>query len=156
MIRSALNEIPVFEKLDRVQIDELNEWLTRKEFSPGALIIKDGDATDGIYVLAKGTVEVVKGAGFELVVLAELESPSVVGETGLLSGQQRSASIRAKTPVIAGFLPGELFEKKLSEDNITALRIALNLGRITAARLRVATKSLAELTEATRDYSGHF
>jgi len=148
MVGSVLQEIPVFDGLDRRQIDELSSWLQRKEYGPAELILKEGGPPDGLYVLAKGAVEVLKDASTGALVIAELEAPSVFGEMGLLNVEaERSAGVRAKTKVIAGFLPSALFNSKLAENNLAALRIALNLGRISSQRLRATTRRLAAMSE---------
>ncbi|MGD0089435.1 MAG: cyclic nucleotide-binding domain-containing protein [Planctomycetota bacterium] len=148
MVETVLHEIPVFDGLDRKQIDELSSWLQRKEFEPAELIIKEGTVPDGLYVLAKGTVDVFKESVMKPLAIAELDAPSVFGEMGLLLVEtQRSASVRAKTKVIAGFLPTALFNTKLAANNLAALRIALNLGRISSERLRATTCRLTGLLE---------
>jgi CRP-like cAMP-binding protein len=63
---------------------------------------------------------------------------------GLLSGKARSAGIRAQTQVLTGFLPTELFAAKLRSDNLTALRIGINLGRILSDRLSETNVKLAK------------
>ena len=148
MVGSVLKEIPVFDSLDRLQIDELSSWLQRKEYAPMETIIQEGGPPDGLYVLAKGDVEVLKETASGPLVIAELEAPSVFGEMGLLNVEEaRSAGVRAKSRVIAGFLPSTLFNAKLSENNLAALHIALNLGRISSQRLRATTRKLASMSE---------
>jgi CRP-like cAMP-binding protein len=148
MVGSVLQEIPVFDGLERRQIDELSSWLQRQEYAPGDAIIKEGGRPDGLYVLAKGDVEVLKDAATGPLVIAELEAPSVFGEMGLLNvEEERSAGVRAKSKVIVGFLPSALFNAKLAENNLAAYRIALNLGRISSQRLRATTRKLAALSE---------
>jgi hypothetical protein len=62
----------------------------------------------------------------------------------LLSGKARTAGIRAQTQVVAGFLPSALFAEKLRSDNMTALRIGINLGRILCERLSETNVKLAK------------
>jgi len=148
MVGSVLHEIPVFDGLDRQQIDELSSWLQRKEYAPAEAVITEGGPPDGLYVLAKGAVEVLKDTSAGPLVIAELEAPSVFGEMGLLNvEEERSAGVRAKTKIIAGYLPSELFNAKLAENNLAALRIALNLGRISSQRLRATTRKLTAMSE---------
>jgi len=147
-MKDVLPEIPVFEGLNRQQIDELSSWLQRREYAEGQPIIKEGDPPDGLYVLAKGTVEVIKDTPSCTLTIAELQAPSVFGEMGLLNAEEeRSAGVRAKTQVIAGFLPAKVFAAKLAADNLAALHTAVNLGRIASQRLRSTTRKLATLSE---------
>ena len=153
MVKTVLPEIPVFDGLDRHQIEELSSWLQRIEYEPAREIIKEGGPPDGLYVLAKGTVEVVKSTAAVPLIIADLDAPSVFGEMGLLNAEEeRSAGVRAQTRVITGFLPAKLFSAKLTEKNLTALQIGVNLGRIACQRLRATTRRLAALSE---DFARH-
>lgn len=147
MIKNVLPEIPIFQNLNRDQIDELSTWLTRREIESGKTLFNERDPSDGLYVLARGDVEVLKQTAGGALVIAELEAPTVIGEMGLLIEETRSAAVRTQSRIVAGFLPVELFERMLAERNITALLIALNLGRIACQRLRVTTERLASLSE---------
>ncbi|MCK6472508.1 MAG: cyclic nucleotide-binding domain-containing protein [Planctomycetes bacterium] len=144
---SALSEIPVFEGLHFHRLEELSGWLKRQTHAPGAVILSEGDPPNGLYVLSKGTVEVIKGAEPHAVCLAELQGPSVFGEIGLLTHAPRTATIRARTTVTTGWLDREHFDALLAEDNVTALHFAVNLGRISAQRLIAALEKIAVLAD---------
>ena len=106
MIKNVLPEIPVFENLDRDQIDELSSWLQRKDIDKGKIIINEGERSDGLYVLARGEVEVSKRTAGGPLVIAELEAPSVIGEMGLLNEESRSAQVSSSglmvvAPIVA-------------------------------------------------------
>ncbi len=147
MIDDALSEIPIFKNLDSRQLQELTRWLTRMDLDDGEVILQEGEPTEGLYVLASGEVEVLKKVGDRTMRIATLKAPSVLGEMGVLISKPRTAEVTSKTPVTLGFLPVELFREKLAADNITALRIALNLGRIACLRLQATTIKLAESAE---------
>ena len=147
MIDEVLSEIPVFQNLERTQLYELNSWLTRSDVAAGEVILKEGEQSLGLYVLAKGKVDVFKKSGGREIHVATLSAPSVLGEMGVMISEPRTAEVRALTPVTLGFLKAELFDEKLVTNNIAALQIALNLGRIACQRLRNTTRKLTELTE---------
>ncbi|MCY3023375.1 MAG: cyclic nucleotide-binding domain-containing protein [Planctomycetota bacterium] len=156
MVKAALQGIPVFDHLTMDQIEEVSTWLQRREYTLGDPIINEGDPPDGLYVLARGDAQVVKSTAAGPLVVAELEAPSVFGELGLLNAEEaRSAGVRAKSNVIAGFLPRDLFAEKLDRDNLVALRIGVNLGRIASQRVRATTKRLAELSEDVSQHALH-
>jgi CRP-like cAMP-binding protein len=155
MIDDKLAEMPIFQTLTRAQIEELNGWLVRKEFETGATIVEEGGPSDGLYVLAKGCVEVLKAPHGHPVPIATLQAPSVFGEMGVLIDERRTAEVRAKEHVVLGFLPALVLHARLDANNITALRIALNLGRIACTRLRATTRKLTELSEIVMRDPGH-
>jgi CRP-like cAMP-binding protein/cytochrome P450 len=81
--------------LDRHQIGRLLPNVQPERYAPGAVIIRQGDPADRFFVLASGRVEVVHRttAGHEHVV-NQLEAGEWFGETGLLLGAPRSATVR--------------------------------------------------------------
>lgn len=144
---SALSEIPVFEGLQFHRLEELSGWLKRQAYGAGAVILSEGDPPNGLYVLSKGTVDVIKGSGPHAVCLAELQGPSVFGEIGLLTHAPRTATIRARTEVTTGWLDREHFDALLADNNVTALHFAVNLGRIGAQRLISALEKISVLAD---------
>lgn len=141
-----LEKFEIFKGLTPAQVDELYVWLQRRDFPAGVHIFEEGQATNGLYLLTGGTVSVVKKSTYGKVKLTEIKAPSFFGEMGLLAGGLRTAGVRAVTAVVAGFLPGELFERKLAENNTTALRIGVNIGRILCLRLGDTSGLLATQT----------
>ena len=147
MIDDVLSEIPIFKNLDSKQLNELTRWLTRMDLEEGQVVLKEGEPSEGIYVLAEGEVEVLKYVNGHPIHVASLKAPSVLGEMGVLIAKPRTAEVRSTTPVTLGFLPGDLLREKFAADNVAALRIALNLGRIACLRLQATTCKLAEVSE---------
>ena len=133
--RERMGKLGIFKDLTSEQIDELFVWIQRRDYSPGTTIIKEGRQAMGLFILIGGTVSVVKTSKFGKVKITEIHAPSILGEVGLLSGLARTARVRAHTQVIAGYIPAVLFKNKLAENNITALRLCLNMARILCKRL---------------------
>ena len=142
-MQEHIGKIEIFKDLSPRQIDELHLWLQRRDYPPGAEIIKEGATSHGLYLLTGGDVTVVKKSTLRKVLLSQISAPSFFGEIGLLNGRARTAAVRAKTQVVIGYLPGPLFESKLAEDNITALRISLSIGRLLSKRLADTSEMLA-------------
>lgn len=65
------------------------------DVSPGALIIKEGDASDACYAIKSGTVEVFSTQKGQDLVLASLTAGEIFGEIAALKGIVRTASVRA-------------------------------------------------------------
>ncbi|MCZ7643732.1 MAG: cyclic nucleotide-binding domain-containing protein [Planctomycetota bacterium] len=151
MISDQIPDIPIFQDLSRIQIDDLSEWLERGVFPKGHVFFKEGSQPDGMYVLAKGKVEVLKSTANGHTVLTELTGPSVFGEMCLLSRDPRSASLVANTEVIVGRLPLSVYDAKIAAGHLTAYRLAMNVGRIATHRLRWALDRLIELSHTPED-----
>jgi CRP/FNR family transcriptional regulator len=140
-------ETPLFQGLNPEQIDELSSWLVRMEFVRGQEIFAEGSPSDGLYIVARGTVEVLRSVDGKQVRIAELESPCVFGEMALLNRETHSATIRSMTRVTAGYLSQDLYETRVAEDNLTAMRISLNLGKVACQRLRATTEKMLHMAE---------
>ena len=128
-------KLGIFKDMTSAQIDELFVWIERRDYEPGMTLIKEGREAMGLFILIAGTVSIVKSSKFGKVKLTEVTAPSILGEVGILSGMARTARVRARTQVIAGYIPALLFKNKLAADNTTALRLCLNMSRILCKRL---------------------
>ena len=77
------------------QPPELLRWLglrlTELTFRPGEAIVREGEAADAVYLIARGRVEVVTSARR----LTDLGPGEVFGEQAILSGEDRGATVRA-------------------------------------------------------------
>ncbi|MFO7680814.1 MAG: NAD(P)H-hydrate epimerase [Chloroflexota bacterium] len=86
-----------------------------KNFSPGEIIIHEGDLAENFYIIAEGAVEVYFRAADESEsVIARLESGNYFGEIGLLEGGRRTATVRAATAVTLIVFDRETFGRWLS------------------------------------------
>jgi CRP-like cAMP-binding protein len=67
-----------------------------ERFADGEVIIREGDAGREMYVIQRGSVEVLRSIGGRTVVFATLERGGFFGEDGaLLESEPRNATVRA-------------------------------------------------------------
>lgn len=97
--RNIIEAIPLFESSDPAFVVELTKVLKAEYFAPGDDIVKEGHKGNKMYILAKGTVEVIKWDTFRVDVL---HGNSYFGEMSLLQGEneedmRRTATVRAMT-----------------------------------------------------------
>lgn len=80
------------------------------------LVFQEGDASDHLYLVLRGRVEVFThdGDGAELP-LAELGPGDMFGEAAALNRTRRTASVRAKTDVILQRLSCDVMEARLAD-----------------------------------------
>ncbi len=92
----TLRQIPFFAGLPREALARVVGKLEQREVAAGQVIFRQGDAGDGLYVVQSGAVEVVLEDGRAAVQsLAVLGPYDCFGEMSLLTGQNRSATVRA-------------------------------------------------------------
>lgn len=98
----------------------------------GEIVFHEGDPGDSVYLIAEGTVEVVRADAD--VVLAELGPGQHVGAMAVVDGKPRSATIRAGRPATLLQLPGHLFAP--DDPPPGHAQVLVNLLREHAAQMR--------------------
>ena len=92
----TLANVPLFAGFGTGQLKRLARALYPRQHQAGEVILNEGDEAVGFYVVSSGRLEVVKDLGGpKETVLAALGPGDFFGETALLDGYPRSASIRA-------------------------------------------------------------
>src|SRR5262245_16659788 len=116
----------------------------RQDFAPGTVLLTEGETSGRLYVLAEGTVEVLRG---DIAVVAE--AGSIFGEMSDLLNRAHTATVRATTPVGAFvFDDAESFLKSHPD-------IAFFLGRLLAERLNAAATYLVDLKHQFEGHGSH-
>jgi NhaP-type Na+/H+ or K+/H+ antiporter/CRP-like cAMP-binding protein len=101
---------PLFEKLDDAALAELADITIEQVLSPGEVLFNEGDEGDAAYVVARGAVHVLRDVDGDELILDVLGGGDVLGEMSLLTGEPRTATIRAATTVTVGKVSRESFE----------------------------------------------
>lgn len=91
--RHILEKVSIFKDAGELFLREVVKELNLIVFLPGDYIIRQGEHADCMYFISSGEVEVTVNDK----VVAKLESGSFFGETALLEGGVRTASVRALT-----------------------------------------------------------
>ena len=91
--RTILEKVSLFKNANEIFIREIVQLIRPMVFLPDDYIIRQGEYGDCMYFLSSGDVEVLVGG----TKVAQLGAGSPFGETALLQGEKRMASIRALT-----------------------------------------------------------
>ncbi len=95
-----------FTELPSDETDELASHLRPAHLAAGAVLMRQGERGDDVYLLRQGQVEVVRHDGEGERVLATLGPGSLVGEIAALTGSARTATVRCVTDVDTLVVPG--------------------------------------------------
>jgi CRP-like cAMP-binding protein len=106
-----LSLLPLFNNTPPEHVQHLVPLITQLDFSAGDVLMKQGDAGDALFIIDSGRVEVVDDQQNRRI--AELGAADVVGEIALLTGQQRTATVRALEPTQAWVLRKKDFDEVL-------------------------------------------
>jgi CRP-like cAMP-binding protein len=108
-----------------------------QEFGPGAVVFKQGDQGDRLYIVKTGVLEILSAPadGSEGVPLAYLGPGEILGELALLTGSPRSASVRSPEHAVVFTLEKPVFLDLMQ----TLPAFARNLCLVLAKRLEATT-----------------
>lgn len=136
------------EVLDRIGHIEMLHSLTPSEMQaiipllkplkvdPGTVLCREGTPGDALFMIVDGEADILKGTQR----LAVLGPGEMFGEMALLTGEERSATVMARTPM-------ELYELDRGDFDAMLTRsphLASGLSRILARRLRETTQTTAK------------
>jgi len=93
LLANALAVSPIFRPFQRGERKLLMERFRAREVADGEVIIREGQASDGLYVLLEGAVDVVKRKDAQDVVVGHLREGDLFGEMSCLRKAPASASI---------------------------------------------------------------
>jgi CRP-like cAMP-binding protein len=114
-----------------------------RQVAAGLAVVQAGEQDRALYLLTEGTVGVRlprdEGA------FKTIDAPSVLGELAFFDGRPRSATLDAVTDVEVVRLDAGAFARLSAEAPELAHAMLLDLARILALRLRIASEVIAQL-----------
>ena len=90
-----LARTPLFAKLSALECGLFAQYLEPKALASGAVLFKQDDFGDAMYVVKSGVLEIYKNDVFGPVRVAEVRPGGLVGEMALVENKPRSANVRA-------------------------------------------------------------
>ena len=143
-IDNVLLKIPVFQGLESRELRTIKRILYQREYKKDEVIFNQGDAGLGMYIIVKGTVEIVCGP--ERHMLAELSEGDFFGELALLDDSPRSATAFSKPPCkILCFFKPELLDI-INRNPKLGSKILFKLAWTISERLKITNAQVSELS----------
>ncbi|MFG1191667.1 MULTISPECIES: Crp/Fnr family transcriptional regulator [Xanthobacter] len=136
----VLSRIPMFRDLEPSQLRLLAFSATRLDVAPGDVLFHQGEAPDAAYVILDGTAVIEVTAGGTTHEITRLTKDTVVGEMGVLTGEARSATVRAGAPMSVLRMDSDLFLALLDKTPSLARSVLRDL----ALRLQETTRALVK------------
>jgi CRP/FNR family cyclic AMP-dependent transcriptional regulator len=135
-----LGGVPVFSTLERGDLERIAQLAVPREFEPGEVVFREGDASDTCYVVRNGRARAVRThrAG-RTITLATFGPGDIFGELALFEDERRSATVEAvqRTSVVGVLGPD--MRRLMTEHAEIAARLVIALGR----RLRETNERLS-------------
>jgi MFS family permease len=112
---SVLRGLQLLRDASRSTLYAIADSIIEVEVGPGTAVVREGEASDALYVLAAGTVEVTARGEDGPVLLRNLAAPDYFGEIGLLRGSPRTSTVTASIPCTVWKIPAEVFLAGVAE-----------------------------------------
>lgn len=145
----ALARIPIFAGVSRIDLFALAGELEEVELKPGEYVVREGEESDGVYVIETGEAATSVGErpNEDLDVEPSLLAPGEsFGAMTLVADSPHAASVVAYTALKVWRLPADRFRMLLAREP----GIARYIERELAGRLVVATRDAGELRASGR------
>ncbi|WP_233583536.1 cyclic nucleotide-binding domain-containing protein [Corallococcus sp. CA053C] len=142
LLTNVMNGSALFRPFNRKDRRGLVERFRARDVERGGVIIRDGDVTDGLYVVLSGEVEVRKNGH----VLSRLREGELFGEISLLQKTPATATVEASRHTTLLRLPREDFDSLIS----THPQVLMLMSDLTDERLR-RTERVLGLPEDASD-----
>jgi CRP-like cAMP-binding protein len=144
----VLSRLNLFAALTDGERRALAAELSDEPYVAGDVISREGEVSDSMYILAAGSVEIVREPqdGGERQHLADQAAPNHFGEMGLLTGQPRAGTVIARDTVLCYRLEKRGFDAILQ----ARPEIAEALSQVVAARLAANDATLQALDDVAR------
>lgn len=137
--RDFLAGIPLFSKMENEDLGRLAERASEVTYPRKEMIITEGDVDGRLFMIASGTVEVIKNAGKENEQwIRALGAYEYFGEMALLDDMVRSASVRAVDETVTVVLDRLDLHAEIKRNPT----IAMELMRMLSRRVRANEKRL--------------
>lgn len=145
-VEDVLAAVPIFATLEPEEIGILKTYVQQKSYPEGAVIFREKDPGDALYIVAKGGVRITKNLdGKNVISLAGFLENEFFGELALLDGSPRSADASAGRASVLLAIPVADFHRMMQEAPFVALKIMSQIACHLSTRLRQATNKIAEL-----------
>ena len=138
MYEEVLTRVDLFSGLPKKDLKDLATYCREGKFSPGSVMLSQGEQGLGLFILTKGTARITRKNspdGAEEV-LGTAQAGDVIGEMALLDDLPRSATVTAVDEVSVLVLPFWEFRIVLREILRRDPDVGLDLLAVLSRRLR--------------------
>jgi CRP/FNR family transcriptional regulator, cyclic AMP receptor protein len=135
-----LGRVPAFATLEAGDLERIADVAVPREFEPGQVVFREGDASDTCYVVREGHARAVRTHGDgRTITLATFGPGDIFGELAMFEDERRSATVEAiELTSVVGVL-GPDMRRLMREHPEIAGRLVIALGR----RLREMNERLS-------------
>ncbi len=135
-----LGAVPVFSTLVQDDLERIAQFAVPREFEPGEVVFREGDASDTCYVVSNGRARALRThRDGRTLTLATFGPGDIFGELALFEDERRSATVEAIEQTGTVAVLGPDMRRLMSEHAEISSRLVIALGR----RLRETNERLS-------------
>ncbi|MHB8242603.1 MAG: Crp/Fnr family transcriptional regulator [Solirubrobacteraceae bacterium] len=135
-----LGGVPVFSTLVAEDLQRIAQFAVPREFEPGEVVFREGDASDTCYVVRDGRARALRThTDGRTLTLATFGPGDIFGELALFEDERRSATVEAIEQTGTVAVLGPDMRRLMAEHAEISSRLVIALGR----RLRETNERLA-------------
>jgi CRP/FNR family transcriptional regulator len=135
-----LGGVPVFSTLVPEDLERIAQFAVPREFEPGEVVFREGDASDTCYIVRDGRARALRThSDGRTLTLATFGPGDIFGELALFEDERRSATVEAIELTSAVAVLGPDMRRLMSEHAEISARLVIALGR----RLRETNERLS-------------
>ena len=149
--REKLKIFPLLENIPEEDLKALSALVREERFPAGKDILAEGEEGNEMYMLTKGSVDIIKATVFgDSFVVATLDdcSHSVFGEMAMLDPDRRSSTVRARTDCTALVIDKERFDRFCDEHPRCGVRMLRMIGINLVRNIRRENENLKQVYQA--------
>ena len=146
MYEDTLARVDLFSGLRKKELKEVAKCCREGNYSPGSVLISQGEKGLGLFILTKGTVRITRAnsPGGAEQLLGTAEAGDIIGELALLDDMPRSATVTAVDDVTVLVLPFWEFRIIMRRILSSNPDVGLDLLAVLSRRLRKAEQRANE------------
>ncbi len=139
---AALQQITMFHDVEQARLRLFALSGQRVSYEAGDVIFRQGEPSEALYIILEGTVGMTREQAAGKVHLAQISEGNMIGETGVLCGENRTATAEATSPVTVLLIDRHAFNEVARDVPQVSFAIARELAR----RLEDMNKQLSAST----------
>ncbi len=143
---AALKAMALCRSLSAAELEAIAAIVETRDVAAGKELFREGDAGDGLFLVASGEIDVTKRAPGGEHSLARLGPGGVLGEMSLVTADARSATGRALVDTRVLHLPSARFRALLAIDSVAAHKVVAAIAEVLAHRLATMNSVVLELS----------
>ncbi|HEY6154017.1 MAG TPA: cyclic nucleotide-binding domain-containing protein [Candidatus Udaeobacter sp.] len=145
LVSEFLKKVSFCQDLNESARSKLAELLISKKISAGAIIFREFDESDCLYIVKSGRIIISKHVQDQVdIVLTRFHGGDCFGEMGLFDTSPRSATAQTETDSVLLRLDRKAFQQIFSDEPEIAARICYRLVTVFIERLRATNDQARE------------